>query len=296
MMVSLSTVCISTQTFFFLLLASVSLTSDAFTCSSLVRSFRHGSIVSSPTQLSMAAKKKQRRRKDGKSKAPVSPRVVDSPEETAVPVLSDLDDVDLPDFDLGDDEPIAAATEAEAPASATKKAAPSSSKDVSVLSARGMDLEDPRVLEAMKGSKTTGPQSVDQLLRDRSLEKSFKFDPAGEGALPTLGEIASSPRSGFGDKGSDRDMDEAKIGKKRARAEARRAAAIEAEEAAKEEGGFLSNIPQFVGEDGKVSPLKILEAGTWAGIFALVAWEVYLNSPFFDRAAPMAPVVYQLWL
>ena len=37
---------------------------------------------------------------------------------------------------------------------------------------------------------------------------------------------------------------------------------------------------------------KLLEAGTWLGIFLLVAWEFYINSPLFDRAAPMAPVVY----
>lgn len=32
----------------------------------------------------------------------------------------------------------------------------------------------------------------------------------------------------------------------------------------------------------------------WLGIFLLVGWEFYLNSPLFDRAAPMAPVLYEI--
>lgn len=236
-------------------------------------SARHGSFAFSQTQLT--AKKKRRRRKDGKAK---EPSTGENPADIAI--LPALDDGDLPDFDLGDDEPV----ESAGSAPALKKAAPSSIKDDSVLS-----VEDPRVQEAMRGSKSTGAgtKSMDQLLRDRTLEESFKFDPVGEDALPTLGEISSSPRSGLGDKASDSTTDEA---------EARRAAAMEAEESETDEGGILSKVPQFLGEDGKVSPVKILENGAWAGIFALVAWEVYLNSPFFERAAPMAPVVYQLWL
>ena len=38
--------------------------------------------------------------------------------------------------------------------------------------------------------------------------------------------------------------------------------------------------------------LKLIENATWFGIGTLVLWEVYINSPFFERAAPMAPVVY----
>ena len=38
--------------------------------------------------------------------------------------------------------------------------------------------------------------------------------------------------------------------------------------------------------------VKLIENSTWIGIGALVLWEVYINSPLFERAAPMAPVVY----
>ena len=50
------------------------------------------------------------------------------------------------------------------------------------------------------------------------------------------------------------------------------------------------------GDTGEVKPLKIVEAGAWLGIFLLVAWEIYINSPFFERAAPLIPVVYELYL
>jgi hypothetical protein len=80
------------------------------------------------------------------------------------------------------------------------------------------------------------------------------------------------------------------LAKKRARKEARIAVAA----AAKEENSIFSvlqNLP-FITENGKISPLKLLENGTWTGIFLLVAWEIYINTPLFDRAAPMTPVVY----
>jgi len=41
-----------------------------------------------------------------------------------------------------------------------------------------------------------------------------------------------------------------------------------------------------------LSFVKVIENATWFGIACLVLWEVYINSPFFERAAPMAPVVY----
>ena len=82
--------------------------------------------------------------------------------------------------------------------------------------------------------------------------------------------------------------------KKKARQAARQAAA--AARQAEEETSLdtlLQQVPFFLNEKGKVSGVKILEAGTWAGIGLLVAWEVYINSPFFDRAAPITPVVFE---
>ena len=134
------------------------------------------------------------------------------------------------------------------------------------------------------------------------MEKSFKFDDANvKEDLPSLGQLAGKKGRGGSSTSSSTEPSspgsfvvEQKVGSKRARAEARRAAAIEAERAAEEEKSFLQNVPQFLDEKGEVSAIKILESGTWVGIGILVLWEVYINSPFFERAAPMAPVVYEL--
>ncbi len=32
----------------------------------------------------------------------------------------------------------------------------------------------------------------------------------------------------------------------------------------------------------------------WLGIILLIVWEAYINSPLFERAAPLAPVVFEL--
>ena len=39
---------------------------------------------------------------------------------------------------------------------------------------------------------------------------------------------------------------------------------------------------------------KFHSPAAWVGIFILVGWEVYINSPLFDRAAPLAPLVYEI--
>jgi hypothetical protein len=38
--------------------------------------------------------------------------------------------------------------------------------------------------------------------------------------------------------------------------------------------------------------VKVTKNGAWVGIGLLAVWEIYINSPFFDRAAPLIPVVY----
>lgn len=130
--------------------------------------------------------------------------------------------------------------------------------------------------------------NLSELLNDRSLEAQLNFDePSNAEPLPSLSDFV---RSGSGK--------EEPLGKKKARAQERRASAM-ATEPEEGGGGFFSNLPFFGGGNGtdgdadkKVEPLKLLESGTWACIYILVAWEVYLNSPFFERAAPMAPIVY----
>lgn len=63
-----------------------------------------------------------------------------------------------------------------------------------------------------------------------------------------------------------------------------------------EDDNIFSKLPFITNERGKIEPLKLLEAATWTCIIALVLWEVYINSPLFSRAAPIIPVVYELWM
>jgi hypothetical protein len=164
---------------------------------------------------------------------------------------------DLPDFDLGDESD-------------------------------GMDSAAPKkprktdeITDVMMGTqKPLG--SIKDLISDRSLEKSFQFDEPDD-PLPDLGEL-KTPQP---------------VGKKKARQEARRLAAIAEEE---QEGSIvdsvsdaLSSLP-FLKSDRESSELKLVENATWLGIFLLVAWELYINSPFFERAAPIAPIVYNFFI
>jgi hypothetical protein len=130
------------------------------------------------------------------------------------------------------------------------------------------------ITSAMMGSANKPTRSIRDLLSDRSLEKAFVFDEPADSSLPDLAQIPGAGQ-----------------GKKKTR-QAARIAAAEAAKREAEETSFLSNLPFVTDENGKVTPIKLIEAGTWAGIILLVVWEVYINTPLFDRAAPISPVVY----
>lgn len=125
--------------------------------------------------------------------------------------------------------------------------------------------------------------SAESLLRsrDKNLEATFEFEEV-ENRLPSF---ASSNLP--------------KVGKKRAKSEARKSAAIKAEMLEKEEesNSFLPflNSPFFnslLEDESDLGFVKILEKGTWACIYLVIAWEIYINSPLFERSAPISPVVY----
>jgi hypothetical protein len=169
----------------------------------------------------------------------------------------DDDDDDLPDFDLGDGEQ-----------EATSK----------------RSTKTDEITNAMMGSEKS--KSVKDLINDRSLEKAFIFDEP-EDPLFDLTELKSP----------------SKIGKKAARAMARKEAATLNQEQA--DGGLsnlvddasqmLGQVP-FLKSDRENSALKLVENFTWLSIFVLVAWEIYINSPFFQRAAPLSPIVYDFFM
>jgi len=137
-------------------------------------------------------------------------------------------------------------------------------------------------------------RSVKELLNDRSLESKFQFDDDDKNnnkeSLPDLVALQQQQQQSTSSSNDN-------VGKKRARQQARRTAAQAAQDNDDDVVGMLlSKLPGIRDENGKISPLKILENSTWVCIGLLVLWEIYLNSPFFERAAPMAPIVYQFFL
>ena len=166
-------------------------------------------------------------------------------------------------------------------------------------------LDEDTILEAMRGKSASGgsstwvpPTSIQDTLSDRGLEKFMDFDKMIEqdgGAdkvvdLPDFDEvIARRKQRDAMREGRVQDaammIDTQGMGKKAAKNAQRRADAIaEAEKAEAEKSPFEGL------EDLNI--LKLLENGAWVGIGLLVLWEFYINSPFFDRAAPLIPVVY----
>lgn len=181
----------------------------------------------------------------------------DKPKRRKRKTASDEDSTDdsLPDFDITD----------ESSASLSSESASSSNRIGSV----------DEITAAMMGSSYQKETSVSDLIRDRSLESKFQFDDTDTDT--TLPDLAILPTA---------------VGKKKARQAARIAAAEKKQE--EEDANLLSKIPFIRDEKGEVSALKILENGTWLGIGLLVGWELYINSPFFDRAQPMIPVIYDI--
>lgn len=168
---------------------------------------------------------------------------------------------DLPDFDIQDDD-----------------------DDEPEVSMKAPTLRKPinpdEITENMMGTqKPLG--SVKDLISDRSLESSFQFEEP-DNPLPDLKDLVTP-----------------QPGKKKARQEARRAAAIAQEE---EESSIVDSVSDALGSlpflksDRESSSLKLVENATWLGIFLLIAWEVYINSPFFERAAPLSPIVYDFFM
>ncbi len=257
-------------------------------------------IATSSTILTAAGGKKRRRRKNSSPSPP------------------DADD--LPDFDDEEDtreEQALPAVKSDTPAEVkrtpplTAKAQPNptplkrgsglNTQLAEELGGNVDGLDEDLILSAMRGKAGANwqpPRSIQETINDRSLEKLMDFDKMVEQDgggnkkvdLPTMEEViarrkqreaADAAREG---RVQDAAMliDTEGMGKKAAKAAQRRAAAIEREALAEEEKSPFEDL----------NILKLLENGAWVGIGLLVLWEVYINSPFFERAAPLIPVVY----
>ncbi|KAL7432392.1 hypothetical protein ACHAXM_003078 [Skeletonema potamos] len=269
------------------------LSNEASAFSSSISSRRHHVTCSGsrPSTLLMA-EKKRRRRKDSSVVAP-------SPSD------------ELPDFDdAEDDESSTAKTvvATSAVASTVVASTPAKKQPIQLKKGSGLNaqlaeelggnvdgLDEEIILETMRG-KTGGdkwqpPQSIQDTLRDRSLEKLMNFDKMieqdGGGNridLPEFDDVIARRKARLGeeDDGASTALDTAGMGKKAARDAQRKAAAMQ------REAEIEAEKSPFEG----VNILKLLENGAWVGIGLLVLWEFYINSPFFERAAPLIPVVY----
>jgi hypothetical protein len=206
-----------------------------------------------------AAKRKRRRKQDS------------SAEEVETTITWD----ELPDFDLNED------------GAADKVKSPK----------RTVVLPPSNAMESIKiaGSSKDKPlRSLQALLADRSLEQKFEFDePDSDTQLPDLAPIKSTTSTTIQSEETTAAISTASRKKERQQEAIRLAKlAAEKEQAENDRNSILNMLPGIRDEKGKISPVKILESGTWACIYMLIAWEIYINTPLFDRAAPMTPVVY----
>lgn len=173
------------------------------------------------------------------------------------------------------------------------------------------NVNDPQVQDAMLASTTNvnnnnnnkmnqGLSSTKDLLRSRNreLEQKLVINDIREN-VPSLAEYTKNKSfEGTRIRTATNTAATSSIGKKAARREERISAALEAkklQDGTDNQGGFFLNTFNFgKDKDGNPkTPIKLLEEGTWACIWILIAWEVFINSPFFERQGSMPPIVFQ---
>jgi hypothetical protein len=239
--------------------------------------------LSSTTGAALFAKRKRRRRADDNDNDNDEPDDDPSRQEAGnsppLPSSSSSEDL-LPDFVLPDEE---AAMSSSRRASTTTETIPA---DFTPFAAGSTS--------ANKPPNAAAARSVRELIGDRSLERKMVFDDATSGTaldgggetLPDLTQLAVARSS------TSRSTKRQEQAARKAALQQQRGTVLTTSDSENDMSSLLSKIPLVTNDKGEITPTKILEAGTWLGIFLLIGWELYINSPFFDRAAPMAPVVY----
>jgi len=226
----------------------------------------------------LAAKKKRRRRRRTQNDTTIPDdgdvdpeNVVSIPDPVSVP-----NNNELPDFDLETEE--------------------EKEEEQRQQRAKRISSNPDEITPAMISTGNTPLRSLDELIMDRSLESKFEFDEPENPSVPDFIQLAqeSSSSSSLADN-SNTVVPVGSMGKKKQRQAERIANAIRLKEEEEKAGAnILSNIPMFLDGDGKFRATKVLESGAWLGIYLLIGWEVYINSPLFDRAAPLAPLVFEI--
>ena len=220
--------------------------------------------------------KKRRRRKDKKDFQPVVQKENESIGSQEFEPKDGYDEEEeyLPDFVIKEDidpvttigtplpNPETSVVDANAPLTDTgtpKYPTTVDMNDPKVMERIMASMNDPKVMEMMRASKNSmAEKNTKELLlsRNRELEGSVLNDIKED--LPDLSEYMQNKQS-FSPKTS------ASLGKKAARAESRRVAAIEAEEQERQEKeaakGILSKLPFFKDKEGEpeedLNPIKV---------------------------------------
>jgi len=235
----------------------------------LTPTHEHESPRRNDHSVALNAKKKRRRRREGSDTTSDQDKPTDNlVTESSVPLL---DGDELPDFDLDG--------EGGENAKQTTRVKISSNPD--------------EITDAMMADPNAAgiSRSFDELITDRSLESKFEFEDSGDPEIPDFVQLAKESSSSVD--GIIPTSEGTGMTKKQRQAE-RVANAIKLKEEEEQKGkNFFSSNPKFLNEKGEVSAVKILEQGAWLGIYTLVGWELYINSPLFDRATSVnAPIVF----
>jgi hypothetical protein len=213
---------------------------------------------------------------------------------------------ELPDFDLNDDAVTTSNSIKRSPTSSTSRGSEATfpiDPLVGEITPNMMATSNNRVASSTSSSTT----SVKDLLRDRSLEQKLELlyddsipnDAIDQEVLPDLLVLQKQKNT------PNPTMVDSKISSLSKRE--RQILARQQQEAEKPKnsvldddddtlGNILKNLPFITNERGNVEGTKVLETATWACIIALILWELYINSPLFSRAAPIIPVVYEIWM
>jgi hypothetical protein len=254
----------------------------------------HSGIIQKPMEdgdsmdhiMILMAERKRRKRKNATSYSSSS----------SSSISKNVNSQELPEFDLVEEEDSTIAT-------TTTSSKPSSDKSTATNKNKAsFDINDPKVQNAMKATNTRNTNAQQSLMsttdlirtRNRELEEKLVTNDIIEN-VPSLAEYTQNRKVSKGNGMTT--SSSSSIGKKAARREERISAALEAkkmQDGIENEGGFLNGFSFGKDKDGNPkTPIKLLEEGTWACIWILIAWEVYINSPLFERQGSMPPIVFQ---
>ena len=144
----------------------------------------------------------------------------------------------------------------------------------SKLSKLGFDR--PGADTAPSSSKpSTAPLTI-----DRSLESSFTFDEVTK-PLPKPADLLKSKRSKHKQPQQQTDADTRSF-----------AARFDEEKTPPPQPDYCDKFMTRLDSLKPKSTIDAVTKRTWAALYALIAWEVYINSPFFELAAPLSLIVY----